>query len=132
MIDPTQEIKELFQQKIAGLLTGGETTNTIRNTTKTRDIYEINRDGERVLVGQIDDKEETKQVSLKPTPTWVLNMVEKSLSTQAAIDLLVNQGYLVIDPTNKPENVDKSKTFSDATVNQLKGRILGLRNRGKN
>ena len=132
MFQVTKEIRELFEQKIAGLLVSGEAINTVKNSTKTRDIYEFDNDGIKILVGQVDERDETKQVSLKPTPTWVMNMIDKSMSTQAAIDLLVSQGYLVIDPTNKPENKDKTKTLTDATINQLKARILGLKNRGTN
>lgn len=56
-----------------------------------------------------------------------MHLLSKSMSVNSAITFLTGQGYLVIDPTNKPKsNEEKRTTFTDKTCNELKYRILFL------
>lgn len=127
MIQVNDELKGSYLEKIANLIINGEVAQNVTNTTTTTII----KDSEDNVLRTITKNTETRRTTILPTPVYIMDLVARSMSVQSCIDLLINHGYLVIDPTNKPSKEEKTKTLTDKTVNELKQRILGIGNRSK-
>lgn len=123
MLQVDSELESFYRDKIANLLNNGECIQNITNTTNTTVI----KDSDGNVLRTIEKSQETRRTTILPTPAYVMDLIAKSMSSQNAIDFLINQGYLVIDPTKKVEKSDKTKAFTKDAANQIKARILGLK-----
>lgn len=128
MIRITPEIEELFLGIIKKHLTQGcitESSTTTKTQRKTSYVN-VGESKPEYLPFQKDvTYHETSTVTVKPLPSWLLQLVSNSLSTDYAVELLTKQGYEVIDPTRKSENKE-IKGLSSENVNAIRRDILGI------
>jgi predicted DNA binding protein len=123
MIKITDEILQHYLEKISDLLVNGEVINHVTNSTHTTTL----KDADGNVLRTITKSTETRKTTILPTPAYVHGLVERSASTESAIELLMRQGYVVIDPTVAADKESQqSKGLSDEAVNLIKAKLLGI------
>ncbi len=125
MIIFDDETKQLFLDKLQNLITNGETINHHKSLESTTTIK--NAEGEVIRTSHILKTE--KNVTLLPTPAYVMQMVDKHLSLEESIKICQQSGYIVIDPTAVNETVDdenQSKGLSEHAVHEIRAKLLGI------
>lgn len=128
-IQVTDEIREIFLDRIKTLLEHGETTQIVKTSSKKTVKFLIDEDNQEVPVEVVRTVNTDKQTTLNPTPNWVLELVAKSMSDESAIDHLVRQGYLVINPAVAIEkDSEQSKGLSEFAVQEIRSKLLGIDN----
>lgn len=117
------EIKQLFLEKLQTLMTVGETISH-HKTLESETVFR-NADGEIVKTAKTVKTE--KNVTLLPTPAYVMQMIDKNLSVEESLKNCQQAGYVVIDPTRiENEELENSNGLSEFAVSEISAKLLGL------
>lgn len=126
MLKISEELENLFLDKIKTLVIQGKHRQTIKRRKTRKYIYSTTPDGDFALEGkEVTIQEDTTNFS-DGVPQYVMDMIFNSLSTENAIKLLENQGYLITDPTLVKEGSEVNQGLSENAVNLIKAKILGI------
>lgn len=117
------EIKNLFIEKLQTLITTGEVINH-QKSLESKTVV-TNADGE--VIKTLTTNKTERNTTVLPTPLWVLQMIDRNLSTQEAIKTCQQAGYIVIDPSRIDEDEELAPGgLSEFAVHEIRAKLLGI------
>lgn len=128
MIKITEELENLFLDKVKTLLIQGKCRQTVKRRKTRKYIYSTAPDGTFALEGKEVTFHEDFTSFLDGVPEYVMDMIFNSMSTDNAIKFLENQGYIVVDPTLVKDDSETNQGLSENAINLIKAKILGVEN----
>ena len=120
----TNELKQLFIERVTQLLEQGHQSTTVTNTKRS---VKTKTNADDDVIEKITEYTENTQVKLSPVPNWVYDFVLSQMNKESAIALLEGEGFVVLDPTIKTESTEDEKVgMSDATYLSCYADFLGV------
>lgn len=126
MLKITEELENLFLDKVKTLLIQGKSRQTVKRRKTRKYTYSTTPDGEFALEGKEVTIHEDTADFLDGVPQYIMEMIFNSMSVDSAIKILENQGYTVVDPTLVKEDSESNQGLSENAVNLIKAKILGV------
>jgi hypothetical protein len=119
----SEDLRQLFLDRLQESVTNGDTITYVKSRKSVTTV----RNGEGDIIRTQETVSEERNTTLIKTTPQAIPIIDRSLSVDAAINLLMGEGYVVIDPTQTPENENhKPKGLSEETIAIIKCRLLGI------
>ena len=118
----SDDLKSLFLQRLEESVTQGDSIQYIKSRKSITTIK--NSEGEIIKTTETVSEERNTTIS-KTTPQAV-SILDRALSTEQAINLLMNLGYVVFDPTAPQEEREKPSGLSQEAYEVIYSDILGI------
>jgi hypothetical protein len=116
------EFKQHFLDKLQNLVVSGESISHHKSLESETVVK--NSDGE--IIRTMNTVKNERNTTMLPTPSWVMQMIDRNLSLEQSIKNCQNAGYLVLDPNEVPDENNRPRGISDETVELIKSRLLGF------
>jgi hypothetical protein len=120
----SDDLKNLFLQRLEESVTQGDTIQYVKSRKSTTTI----RNGEGEIIRTQETISEERNTTLMKTTPQAIPILDRALSVEAAMNLLMREGYVIVDPTKSldDDGHEKPKGLSEDTITLIKCRILGI------